>query len=666
MIQFGSRYSGSYGFRPTLISNSSDAFDAILLKHISERNILTHTSNEMLRDVVDRNCNLYWIWDRSKVTEIPFFTIREIATTNEQATCYANLLFTKSNQEVLAKLWSRSDTYPLSIIEFSPLASSFISPFSDSIFSSLVNTPISRSESNFHNSNSLFNVNRNPCFDKSFFYSTYKETQQNYFSISVMELCYYRVQNISSGLMVSLKLENDDTYKLSHVVFRTQGHVFIPAIMRKYNSFKLIIHYGEHQLDEVEFRISIVQSSNRRHSLSFLNSLQNVPNYDDYIIQRDSFQPSLIPNYVLHPLYPGITLRFILKKQILNGTIILYNEHTSKSFSSKISGNRVCITIPDNLAEPGNTMRMYLYSSENSFIPLDEIYFMFETPFPERESSFTIPPLRNSDSGLIQNTTFGTLPNFELNQQQQQQQLQHKKSLFPSSSSQFPQHRTQTLYPINRIDSSRLRSPHRSSSLPGSIYETPILNDIFFGKVEIALQIRHKRRGQWFETNVSPQKIGKMRRCQLKCINIMKDATIKIESSDGEGIKLSRQGKSSTDGLPNIDFKIVANVNTELFFYIVPINGASVNNITVKISIEINNNIVGIHQWDWIVANHKYESSTEGISQSKINHHSIVYSLFGDENGKNITTSCLESESLIIDSLYLLRNDLRVKPPRSY
>ena len=177
------------------------------------------------------------------------------------------------------------------------------------------------------------------------------------------------------------------------------------------------------------------------------------------------------------------------------------------------------------------------------------------------------------------------------------------------------------------------------------------------GRVSVDLQIRQKRRGQWFETNVNPSKIGKMRRCVLKFSKIIRSATVTIESSDPETVKLSQWGKSSTDGSQEIKFNVEPSKDTEIQFYIVPLSGATSSFSSVKAVIQFPScSPIVIHQWKLIVANHKFESSHEGINQSRTNNDSIVYYLFCNENTKKVALSCSESESHLIDSLYLLRN----------
>merc|ERR1711862_783746 len=75
--------------------------------------------------------------------------------------------------------------------------------------------------------------------------------------------------------------------------------------------------------------------------------------------------------------------------------------------------------------------------------------------------------------------------------------------------------------------------PVRSASFPAfnNLFESSVLNESLMGRVSVDLQIRQKRRGQWFETNVNPSKIGKMRRCVLKFSKIIRSATVTIESS---------------------------------------------------------------------------------------------------------------------------------------
>ena len=186
-------------------------------------------------------------------------------------------------------------------------------------------------------------------------------------------------------------------------------------------------------------------------------------------------------------------------------------------------------------------------------------------------------------------------------------------------------------------------------------FQSSILKETVVGKVIISLLIRRKRRGQWYTTNAQPKRIGKMRKCLFQLTDFCRFGTLVVESSNADSIKLSQWGKSSSDGTNKVQFSLEEMSNSQIQFFIVPVGGAKAGS-TITMRIEFPMASVVVHQWDLLVANHKYESSQEGISQSKINQKPFTYFLFYSEEKHCVAASRLESESQVIDSLYLLKD----------
>src|SRR3990167_138896 len=194
-------------------------------------------------------------------------------------------------------------------------------------------------------------------------------------------------------------------------------------------------------------------------------------------------------------------------------------------------------------------------------------------------------------------------------------------------------------------------------------FESSMLSQSMIGTVIIRLYIRRKRRGQWFTTNICPEKIGKMRKCSIYFQDISLHCTAIVESSDMNFIKLSQWGKSSSDCSKVLQFPLRPQSDSQVFsFFVVPVSGTK-GSATVSIKLQFTTNILDLHQWGLTVANHKYESSPEGISQSKLNDDCKTFYLFCPEKQRAIPSNDeSELELQLLDSLFLLQHRLRDVP----
>ena len=217
-------------------------------------------------------------------------------------------------------------------------------------------------------------------------------------------------------------------------------------------------------------------------------------------------------------------------------------------------------------------------------------------------------------------------------------------------------------------------------------FESSFLHEQCRGAVLIELYIRSKRRGQWQMTNVTPVKVGKMRKCAMHFLNLLVPIRIEVETSNIEIMKLSPYGRSSTDGVDRITCDLKPFVQSSFSFYIIPMKNRSVAQITASVefvapsAMEMTNpsspnmnatsspsswsedsssteEVVKFKffEWNMSVAGHKFESSKAGKLQSEQNTNARLIYLFNPPLATNTSNTYGEDDLHLIDSLLMLR-----------
>lgn len=186
-------------------------------------------------------------------------------------------------------------------------------------------------------------------------------------------------------------------------------------------------------------------------------------------------------------------------------------------------------------------------------------------------------------------------------------------------------------------------------------FESDYMDKTLHSVLHIELYIRSKRRGEWKLTNISTGKIGKMRMCSISFTKLSAPISIFVESSNVAAVSLSVLEKSpSVNTVDKVSTHITSFACSTFSFYIIPEKLHAIALITVTVEFTPGKRLV-LHQWEFTVAGHKFESSKRGMVQSESNKQSKRYYLFSENETQKILPSNYETDLDIADSLFLLK-----------
>merc|ERR1712137_428062 len=637
----------------------------------------------------------FWLWKRSSLQEIPGL-LEEGQRTRPASSSSSNtgnlslsvLHLNQSGEKnvnvCLANVWTLP-AYSLSLIEFSKSAGHSLQPVLPSLLrrSSLMppRQSVSSSSTSAPSSGSFLHFARNA------FHPVLRTEEHGDKSVAPGSVLHYCVENFpaymsmnpsASALLVVLRPTcfGGNTSERSHPVSQPEGVLKIPEGLRPTDTFSLQLFLHGKLMDSVDFVISDSMDEGSKFV-----KLPDAPFYSqwrgDQVINRSTFLPPLSKDLPLTAISPKSSLQFNIRWALPGGSVVLFNENTGQGHIWPIEKHYCALQLPDEIRS-GHTVRLYVYPDRSGqSVSLDELYFVVQDNEPPSGDSMhsknyrsystepfdskaarsqvrSLPPLPDTHP-LFDKHSNGSMDMTSEDRAAELCLASLRRHSTAGRYSPFKGKRAEESFPMDNLDDMVDSSPERAAA-NACDFENPTLKENLVARASVSLMIRRKRRGQWHPTNVAPSRLGKMRKCVIQLEgNKCPSAEITVESTDEEVIKLSPWGKSSSDGSKQITVEFDS--EGQAYFFIVPMSGAK-SPCEIRVWLDFPSTSVCIHDWHLEVANHKFESSPEGVAQSRIHHEPVNYFVFYSDS-RAVASCRSEAEMQLLDSLYMLTDTAR-------
>lgn len=677
---------------PLPASLTPDGISNLLYRASTQPNQLTHTPQQMFMSLLNHN-QRFWLWKRNFLQEIPGLLEEwqrarpPLQSSSNSGNLSLSVLHLPQNAEknvnaaCVANVWTLP-SFSLSLIEFSKSAGHCLQPVLPSLLRRSSLLPPRQSVSSSANTSSPGSFLH---FARNAFYPVLRTDEHGDKSIALGAVLHYRVDNFpaymsmspsASALLVVLRPTcfGGNSSERSHPVSQPEGVLKIPEGLRPTDTFSLQLFLHGKLMDSVNFSISDVMDDGA------FPKLPEAPFYaqwrGDQVINRNTFLPPLSKDMPLTAITPKSSLQFNIRWALPGGSVVLFNENTGQGHIWPIEKHYCALQLPDEI-RGGHTVRLYVYPDRSGqSVSLDELYFVVQdnemvvtsdSPHSKNFRCYSAEPF-DPKAARSQVRSLPPLPDahplFDKSGQADHMTSEDRAAELCLASlrrhstagrySPFRGKRAEESFPMD-LDDMADSSPERAAA-NACDFENPTLKENLVARAAVSLMIRRKRRGQWHPTNVAPTRLGKMRKCVIQLEgNKCPSAEVSVESTDEEVIKLSPWGKSSSDGCKQITVEFDA--DGQAYFFIVPMSGAK-SPCEIRVWLDFPSTSVCIHEWHLEVANHKFESSPEGVAQSRIHHEPVHYFVFYSDT-RAVASCRSEAEMQLLDSLYMLTDTAR-------